>query len=64
MNASTMAKEKGWKKEKFEIAIDSLRKEGIVWVDRKTKSGEPAYYFPSMLNSYVDNSDKYSPFLQ
>jgi len=32
--------------------LDTLRKEGLVWTDRKV-DGQPHFYFPSMLNDYI-----------
>jgi hypothetical protein len=49
-----MTKTKGWTDDRFKFNLDVLRREGLVWVDKKTKSKEYSFYFPSMLNKYVD----------
>ncbi|KAL4442611.1 hypothetical protein ABPG74_007013 [Tetrahymena malaccensis] len=59
-----MKEQKGWKQDKFKLVIDQLIGEGMVWVDKKTKSGQPHYYFPSMLNSFVDNLQEFSKYLK
>ena len=42
----------GWDQERIDQKVDTLRKEGLVWIDKKV-DGPAHYYFPSMLNNYI-----------
>ena len=50
-----MIKTKNWTKDRFDNTIDVLRREGLVWVDKKTGSNEFHFYFPAMLNRYFES---------
>lgn len=51
MSARLLQKLKGWEPSDFELRILQLRKEGLVWVDKKT-NGNPHYYFASHINDF------------
>lgn len=46
-----MQKIKGWDPADFELRVRPLRKEGLVWVDKKTNTN-PHYYFASHINDF------------
>lgn len=46
-----MQKLKGWDPSDFELRVQNLRKEGLVWIDRKT-NGNPHYYFASHITDF------------
>ena len=36
-----------WSRERFERTVESLLVEGLVWIDNKTKNGQPNYWIAS-----------------
>jgi len=53
--SASLMKGKNWTVERFNNTIDVLRREGMVWVDKKTGTNEYHFYFPSMLNKYCED---------
>eukprot|EP00825_Cyclidium_porcatum_P019935 TRINITY_DN22800_c0_g1_i3.p1 TRINITY_DN22800_c0_g1~~TRINITY_DN22800_c0_g1_i3.p1 ORF type:complete len:203 (+),score=33.55 TRINITY_DN22800_c0_g1_i3:148-756(+) len=49
-----------WSTKLMEENINILRQQGLIWLDKKTPDKQARYYFISMLNSYLENIDKYS----
>lgn len=51
VSAKLLQKLKGWDPKDFELRVVQLRKDGLVWVDKKTNSN-PHYYFASHINDF------------
>ena len=53
VSSKIMQVTKGWTGDRFNSSINVLRREGLVWVDKKTVSKELNFYFASMLNNFA-----------
>ena len=45
---------KGWTEDRYTNSTNILRREGLVWVDKKTGTSETHLYFPSMLTKLAE----------
>ena len=51
ISSKLLKKVKGWEPADFYIRIQQLRKGGLLWVDKKTKT-EPLFYFASHITDF------------
>ena len=51
ISARLLQKVKGWDPSDFYIRVTELRKGGLLWIDKKTKT-EPHFYFASHISDF------------
>ena len=54
---------KNWDIERFNLIINKLIQDGLVWLDKKSKNNEILYFFPGNLNMFKEKKSKYIDYL-